>query len=60
MTEPKMTRTEEKSIEVKKITTQTPTGITVNININLPVTEDLRVYEKIFKTLRDVFLKVES
>jgi len=47
-------------VDVAKVTTQVPTGITVNLNIHLPATEDLRVYEKIFKALKETLLKLES
>jgi len=58
--ETEVTKPKKELVEVTKVTTHIPTGITVNLNINLPATEDGRVYEKIFKALKDILLKLES
>ena len=46
----------------KTVTASTTTGITVNLNIQLtlPVTENEKVYENIFKALKDNLLTRES
>jgi len=48
----------EKVVEVAKVTTQLPTGVTINLNIQLtlPATEDATVYDKIFKALKENLL----
>lgn len=58
--EAEVTKPEKELVEVAKVPTHVPTGITVNLNIHLPATEDARVYEKIFKALKDILLKLES
>lgn len=49
---------EKKVVEVAKVTTEMPTGVTINVNVqlNLPATEDASVYDKIFKALKDNLL----
>lgn len=48
-------KAEEKLVEVAQMTTQLPSGLTVNLNIQvtLPVTDDATVYDKIFKALKE-------
>ncbi|MDH5451586.1 MAG: DUF5343 domain-containing protein, partial [Candidatus Bathyarchaeota archaeon] len=48
----------EKVVEVAKVTTQLPSGVTINLNIQLtlPATEDATVYDKIFKSLKENLL----
>jgi hypothetical protein len=48
----------EKVVEVTKTMAQTPTGVTINLNIQLtlPATEDATVYDKIFKALKENLL----
>ena len=48
----------EKVVEVTKTMAQTPTGVTINLNIQLtlPATEDATVYDKIFKALKEKLL----
>lgn len=50
--------TEKKLVEVAQVTTQIPSGLTVNLNIQLtlPVTDDATVYDKIFKALKENLL----
>lgn len=50
--------TEKKLVEVAQVTTRLPTGVTINLNIQLtlPATEDATVYDKIFKALKDNLL----
>ena len=47
-----------KVVEVTKTMAPTPTGVTINLNIQLtlPATEDATVYDKIFKALKDNLL----
>lgn len=49
---------EKKAVEVARLTTQTPAGVTINLNIQLtlPATEDATVYDKIFKALKENLL----
>lgn len=49
---------EKKVVKVAEVTTQLPTGVTINLNIQLtlPATEDATVYDKIFKALKDNLL----
>lgn len=49
---------EKKVVEVAEVTTQMPTGVTINLNIQLtlPATEDATVYDKIFKALKENLL----
>ena len=49
---------EKKLVEVAQVTTQMPSGVTINVNIQLtlPVTDDATVYDKIFKALKDNLL----
>jgi hypothetical protein len=49
---------EKKVVEVARVTSQTPTGVTINLNIQLtlPATEDATVYDKIFKALKENLL----
>jgi hypothetical protein len=48
----------EKVVEVTRTIAQTPTGVTINLNIQLtlPATEDANVYDKIFKALKNNLL----
>jgi hypothetical protein len=39
---------------------KTPRNISINIQINLPVTENQKVYENFFKSLKDFLLEAES
>lgn len=52
---PPLVETEKKVIDMVKTTTQMPTGITINLNIQLtlPATEDATIYDKIFKALKE-------
>ena len=49
---------EKKVVEAARVTTQMPTGVTINLNIQLtlPATEDATVYDKIFKALKENLL----
>lgn len=51
-------KAEKKAVEVATMTAQTPTGVTINLNIQLtlPATEDATVYDKIFKALKENLL----
>jgi hypothetical protein len=53
--------TEEKGRKKLQITSQVPAGLAVNMNIQitLPITEDAKVYENIFKALREQLFKPE-
>ena len=46
---------EKKDIEKRQVVPQIPEGITMNLNIQitLPVTDDAKVYENIFKALKE-------
>ena len=49
---------EKKVVEAAQVTTKTPAGVTINLNIQLtlPATEDATVYDKIFKALKENLL----
>ncbi len=49
---------EKRVAEVAEVTTITPTGVTINLNIQLtlPATEDATIYDKIFKSLKENLL----
>lgn len=49
---------EKKAKEAVKVAAQMPTGVTINLNIQLtlPVTDDATVYDKIFKALKENLL----
>lgn len=55
---PKAPAEEEKLPEVKKVLAEAPAGLTINLNIQLtlPVTEDAKVYDAIFKSLKENLL----
>lgn len=52
---------EEKGKKRPQITSQMPEGFAINMNIQitLPITEDAKVYENIFKALREQLFKPE-
>lgn len=55
---PKAEAKAKEVLGVAKTTTQMPTGVTINLNIQftLPATEDATVYDKIFKALKENLL----
>lgn len=56
-----LSESEEKGKKKLQMMTQMPEGLVVNMNIQitLPITEDAKVYENIFKALREQLFKPE-
>lgn len=52
------TVSEKELVRVAEVSARAPTGTTINLNIHLtlPVAEDIKVYEKIFRALKDSLL----